>query len=132
MKKIVLLFLSAGLMACAPQEPANTAGDATKTTTTTTETTASATTAAPSTSSDSAGDWEGNALTWNGAGQTFTFEDDGQTYTAVVTNQTIYEDNGKPIDAATFFGTDRTGQDIEVDGQLSGTTITASKLEIDD
>ncbi|MFC6617043.1 hypothetical protein [Deinococcus radiophilus] len=129
MKRLTLLFLSLGLMACAPQESTTTTAETAPTTTTTAPATTDTTT---TTATASTNDWEEDALTWDSAGQSFTFEDDGQTYTVVTTTQTTYDDNGTAMDAGTFFGTDRTGEDIEVAGELSGTTITATRLSRDD
>jgi hypothetical protein len=69
---------------------------------------------------------EGLISQFDMSGQTLTVNDQSVT----VDSATAYQVGDQDSDAATFWGTDRTGQKVEVSGHLSGQTFIADKIEV--
>jgi hypothetical protein len=69
---------------------------------------------------------EGKVASFNAAGTTFVVEG----ITVQITSTTTYESLDKTMTQADFFGTDRTGQQVSVAGTVSGSTITATRIEL--
>ncbi|GHF94645.1 hypothetical protein GCM10017783_03360 [Deinococcus piscis] len=160
MKKIVLMMMaSTALMACAPTDTKTTtsttttvASDTTtevasETTTTevasdTTTTVASDATVSGTMANDdnanvadevdmAAGDGiEGTVESWDATGRTFTMMEGDKSYTVVVTDATQYMDGEQAWDVDGFYGEDRMGQEIAVEGEVDSATntITATKI----
>ena len=70
---------------------------------------------------------KGNISAFNASGKSFTLNGT----TVQVTASTVYEDGDNMTTEAAFFGSDRTGRRCEVKGTLSGTVLTASKIELE-
>lgn len=119
------------------------ASETTTTTTTTTETTSEAGVEASGTMANddqanvadevdmAAGDGiEGKVDGWDATGRTFTMMEGDKPITVVVTDQTEYMDGTSAWDVDGFYGEDRVGQDIAVEGQMDSATntITATKI----
>lgn len=154
MKNVLMLLLTAGLLAsCTPPNNTSTTTDTTTTTTTTpdattttdgTTTTTTDTTATDGTVADStlanddsanaseeadmaAGDGlEGSVMSFDGTARTFMLNEDDKNYTVNVDATTAYE--GTATTADDFFGTDRNNASVAVEGTISGDTITATKI----
>ncbi|MFC6618987.1 DUF5666 domain-containing protein [Deinococcus radiophilus] len=143
MKKIFLMMIASSfLMACTPQEST--------TTTTTTEpavTTDEVADAAVDTEESTmanddeadvadeidmaAGDGiEGMVESWDATGQTFTMMEGDKTYTVMVDDATEYYDAETAWDAEGFYGEDRMGQNIAVEGELDSATNTIMATKI--
>ncbi|MFC5847594.1 hypothetical protein [Deinococcus petrolearius] len=151
MKNVLMVLLTAGLLAsCAPEADTDTTTDTTTTTTTTTpDTTATTdTTTTDTTTTDgtvdstlanddtanaseeadmAAGDGlEGAVMSFDGTARTFMLNEDDKNYTVNVDDATIYE--GTATSADDFFGADRNDASVAVEGTITGDTITATKI----
>lgn len=69
---------------------------------------------------------EGKIASFNAAASSFVVEG----ITVQVTSTTTYENLDKMMTQTDFFGTDRTGQQVVVGGTVSGSTITATRIEL--
>ena len=69
---------------------------------------------------------EGKIASFNAAGSTFVVGG----ITVQVTSTTTYENLDKMMTQTDFFGTDRTGQQVIVGGTVSGSMITATRIEL--
>jgi hypothetical protein len=69
---------------------------------------------------------EGKIASFNAAGSTFVVEG----VTVQVSATTTYENLDKMMTQTDFFGTDRTGQQVIVGGTVSGSMITATRIEL--
>lgn len=153
MKKIFLMMLtSTALMACAPEtttvEETETtvteAADGTVASATTTEVTSAATgmDASGTMANDdnanvadevdmAAGDGiEGTVQSWDATGRTFTMMEGDKSYTVMVDDSTQYMDGEQAWDVDGFYGEDRMGQEIAVEGQLDSATNTIMATKI--
>ena len=150
MKNVFLLLLTAGLLAsCAPKNEGATT-TTTETTTTTTDTsgttgtdtagtdtadtattdmadTTGTTTTETTTTTTETGDMKMGAVKdFDGTGRTFHIEEGGKDYMVNVTDATVWE--GTATTADDFFGTDRNGANVSVEGTMNGDTIEATKI----
>lgn len=139
MKNIFLLLLTAGLLAsCAPktESTTTTSTDGATTTTTTTETT---TTEPDSTLANddqanvseevdmAAGDGlEGTVMNFDGTARTFELNENDKNYKINLSDTTEFA--GIATTADEFFGADRNGASIAVEGTINGDTIDATKV----
>lgn len=149
MKNALLLLLTAGLLAsCAPKTESTTTSatstNGTTTTTTTTETTTTETTATEPAATDStlangdqanaseevdmaAGDGlEGTVMNFDGTARTFGLNEDDKNYTVNISDTTEFA--GIATTADEFFGADRNGANIAVEGAINGDAIDATKV----
>lgn len=140
MKNTLLLLLTAGLLAsCAPKTESTTtttttdSGAVTTTDTTTTETTDDSTLANDDQANVSeevdmaAGDGlEGTVMSFDGTGRTFMLNENDKNYTVNISDSTEFA--GIATTADEFFGADRNGANIAVEGAINGDAIDATKV----
>ncbi|MDO4247216.1 MAG: hypothetical protein Q4C89_14450 [Deinococcus sp.] len=143
MKNIFLLLLTAGLLAsCAPktESTTTTSTDGATTTTTTTETTTTETTTEPDSTlanddqanvseevDMAAGDGlEGTVMNFDGTARTFELNENDKNYKINLSDTTEFA--GIATTADEFFGADRNGANIAVEGAINGDTIDATKV----
>ena len=144
MKNILLLVLTAGLLAsCAPktESTTTTTTESTPATTTTTETTTTETTTTEPDSTMAnddqanaseevdmaAGDGlEGTVMGFDGTARTFNLNENDKNYTVNISDSTEFA--GIATTADEFFGADREGANIAVEGAINGDTIDATKV----
>ncbi|ADY27223.1 hypothetical protein Deipr_2093 (plasmid) [Deinococcus proteolyticus MRP] len=73
---------------------------------------------------------EGKVESWDATGRTFTMMEGDKSYTVIVNDNTQYMDGDQAWDVDGFYGEDRMGQDIAVEGEIDSATntITATKI----
>lgn len=73
---------------------------------------------------------EGKVESWDQTGHTFTMMEGDKSYTVIVNDQTQYMDGENAWTMDDFYGEDRVGQDIAVEGTMDSATntITATKI----
>jgi|GEM_PF-4645801 len=75
---------------------------------------------------------EGIVSNWSRTVRTFRVMDDGRTYTIRTTANTMYlADNDRRLTRAQFWASSRNGQKVKVNGTRNNTTVTASRIELD-
>ncbi len=153
MKNVLMLLLTAGLLAsCAPKTETTTTTTSTDTTatepvtteTTTETTTTETTTESTDTSTDStmanddqadmgeemdmaAGNGlEGTVMNFDGTARTFGLNENDKNYTVNISDSTEFA--GIATTADEFFGADREGANIAVEGAINGDAIDATKV----
>lgn len=144
MKNVLLMLLTAGLLAsCAPKTESSTTTttttDPATTTTTETTTTETTTTEPDSTMANddqadvgeemdmAAGDGlEGTVMNFDGTARTFALNENDKNYTVNISDSTEFA--GIATTADEFFGADREGANIAVEGAINGDTIDATKV----
>lgn len=74
---------------------------------------------------------EGTLSAFDGAAKTMTLDEDDKNYIVNVSDNTVYEGVGNVASTADeFWGTDRTGQQLAVEGRITDGTLSADKVTL--
>ncbi|MDO4262887.1 MAG: hypothetical protein Q4C67_01695 [Deinococcus sp.] len=73
---------------------------------------------------------EGTVESWDATGRTFTMMEGDKSYTVMVDDNTQYMDGDQAWDVDGFYGEDRMGQDIAVEGEIDSATNTIMATKI--